>query len=153
MEHADDPAGRGRHGTVPLCERYAVADVDSHIIEPADLWTSRVSSKWGDLVPHVTFHERRAGGPLVHRLDRSSTAWAPSPRRAGRSSRRRIPRRLSEALPAAVDAKARLAYMDEVGVYYQLLYPQHPRLPQPRVPQRDGPRDSPPSASGPTTTG
>ena len=22
-----------------LCERYAVADVDSHIIEPADLWT------------------------------------------------------------------------------------------------------------------
>ena len=28
---------------VALCERYAVADVDSHIIEPADLWTSRVS--------------------------------------------------------------------------------------------------------------
>jgi uncharacterized protein len=31
-------------GGVALCERYAVADVDSHIIEPADLWTSRVSS-------------------------------------------------------------------------------------------------------------
>jgi hypothetical protein len=44
---------------VALCERYAVADVDSHIIEPADLWTARVSSKWGDLVPHVRFHERR----------------------------------------------------------------------------------------------
>ena len=42
-----------------LCERYAVADVDSHIIEPADLWTSRISPKWGDLVPHVRFHERR----------------------------------------------------------------------------------------------
>ena len=42
-----------------LCERFAVADVDSHIIEPADLWTSRVDSKWGDLVPHVRFHERR----------------------------------------------------------------------------------------------
>ena len=25
-----------------LCERYAGADVDSHIIEPADLWTSRI---------------------------------------------------------------------------------------------------------------
>ena len=45
-------------GGVALCERYAVADADSHIIEPADLWTSRVSSRWGDLVPHVTFHER-----------------------------------------------------------------------------------------------
>lgn len=51
-------AGQDTAG-VGLCERYAVADVDSHIIEPADLWTSRVSSKWGDLVPHVRFHERR----------------------------------------------------------------------------------------------
>ena len=32
---------------VPLCEQFAVADVDSHIIEPADLWTSRISSQVG----------------------------------------------------------------------------------------------------------
>lgn len=24
-----------------------------------DLWTSRVDPKWGDLIPHVKFHERR----------------------------------------------------------------------------------------------
>jgi hypothetical protein len=30
-------------------------DADSHIIEPEDLFTSRVSAKWGDLVPHVRF--------------------------------------------------------------------------------------------------
>ena len=28
-------------------------DADTHITEPADLWTSRVSSKWGDKVLHV----------------------------------------------------------------------------------------------------
>ena len=29
-------------------------DADTHIIEPTDLWTARVSTKkWGDLVPHV----------------------------------------------------------------------------------------------------
>ena len=33
------------------------------------------------------------------------------------------PRRLAEAFLPAVDAKARLEYMDEVGVYYQVLYP------------------------------
>ena len=52
-------AGTAAPTRVALCERYAVADVDSHIIEPADLWTSRVDPKWGDLVPHVKFHERR----------------------------------------------------------------------------------------------
>src|SRR6476646_817509 len=53
-----DAAGPGAGG-VALCERYAVADADSHIIEPADLWTSRISPTWGALVPHVRFHERR----------------------------------------------------------------------------------------------
>ena len=28
-------------------------DADTHITEPADLWTSRVSSKWADQVLHV----------------------------------------------------------------------------------------------------
>jgi uncharacterized protein len=106
---------------VPLCERYAVADVDSHIIEPADLWTSRVSSKWGDLIPHVRFDERSGedrwyiGSKRLFGVGAFAQAgWKEFPPSH--------PRRLSEALPAAVDAKERLTYMDEVGVYYQLMY-------------------------------
>ncbi len=39
-----------------VVERIKVIDADSHISEPEDLWTSRVSrQKWGDLVPHVKF--------------------------------------------------------------------------------------------------
>ena len=34
-----------------------IIDADSHITEPPDLWTSRVASKWGDLVPHVAWDE------------------------------------------------------------------------------------------------
>ena len=30
-----------------------IIDCDTHITEPADLWTSRVASKWADQVPHV----------------------------------------------------------------------------------------------------
>ena len=107
--------------TLPLCERYAVADVDSHIIEPPDLWTSRVSRKWGDLVPHVRFHERRqedywyVGDQKLYGVGAFAQAgWPQFPPSH--------PPRLSEALEAAIDPKARLAYMDEHGIYYQLLY-------------------------------
>ena len=37
----------------PLFDRFRVIDIDTHITEPADLFTSRVASKWGDLVPHI----------------------------------------------------------------------------------------------------
>ena len=36
-----------------IFERIPIVDVDAHITEPYDLWTSRVASKWGDQVPHV----------------------------------------------------------------------------------------------------
>ena len=36
-----------------ITERIKVIDVDTHITEPADVWTARVSKKWGDKIPHV----------------------------------------------------------------------------------------------------
>ncbi|SHM65183.1 amidohydrolase family protein [Cryptosporangium aurantiacum] len=108
--------------TEQLCERYAVADVDSHIIEPADLWTARISSKWGDLIPHVRFHERRqedvwyVGDKKLYGAGAFAQAgWPEYPPSH--------PKRLAEANPATVDPKARLSYLDEMGIYYQVLYP------------------------------
>lgn len=108
--------------TVALCDRYAVADVDSHIIEPADLWTSRISPKWGDLVPHVKFHERSG-----------EDRWYIGPRKlfgVGAFAQAQWPefppshpKKLDQAVAAALDPVARLAYLDTVGVYYQLMYP------------------------------
>src|SRR5436190_20042120 len=41
-------------------DQYRVIDTDTHVIEPYDLWTSRLSvDKWGDKVPHVRWDERR----------------------------------------------------------------------------------------------
>src|SRR6516164_5734090 len=105
-----------------LCERYAVADVDSHIIEPADLWTSRLDSKWGDLIPHVRFHERRqedywyVGDQKLYGVGAFAQArWPEYPPSH--------PRSLDDAFLPALDAHARLGYMDEIGVYYQVMYP------------------------------
>ena len=39
--------------------RLPVVDADSHLSEPPDLWTSRLSGRrWGDAVPHLVFDER-----------------------------------------------------------------------------------------------
>ena len=40
-------------GVVPFQADTTFGMLMKHINEPPDLWTSRVSSKWGDLVPHV----------------------------------------------------------------------------------------------------
>lgn len=105
-----------------LCERYAVADADAHIIEPPDLWTSRVDPKWGELVPHVRFHERRqedvwyVGDTKLYGVGAFAQAqWPEYPPSH--------PRRYAEVIPAARDAKERIRYMDETGIHYQILYP------------------------------
>lgn len=117
---AEQPVGH-EAGGVALCEQFAVADVDSHIIEPADLWTSRVSAKWGDLVPHVRTDKRGEdrwylGDRKMYGVGAFAQAgwpeWPPS-----------HPQRLADANAAALDPKERLRYMDEMGVYYQVLYP------------------------------
>jgi uncharacterized protein len=99
-----------------------VIDTDSHVIEPPDLWTSRMSAKWGELVPHVRFDEaaqedawyfgdeRIAGvGTFQH------AGWHEFPPDH--------PRRWQDMDPIGWDAATRLKRMEEVGVYAQVLYP------------------------------
>jgi predicted TIM-barrel fold metal-dependent hydrolase len=112
----------GSPGGVALCERYAVADVDSHIIEPVDLWTSRIPAKWGDLVPHVRFHERLQEDRW-YVGDKKLYATGAFAQAGWRDYPPSHPPSLDEALPATIDPEARLAYLDEMGIYYQVLYP------------------------------
>lgn len=99
-----------------------INDADSHITEPPDLWTSRVSSRWGDLVPHVAWDEENkeqswyVGDQRVFSVGGAALAgWdRPFPSR---------PATYDEAHPASYDASARLKMMDEVGIYAQVLYP------------------------------
>ena len=34
-----------------------IIDADSHVCEPPDTWTSRMPSKWGDLIPRIKHNE------------------------------------------------------------------------------------------------
>ncbi|MFT3851338.1 MAG: amidohydrolase family protein [Ilumatobacteraceae bacterium] len=100
-----------------------IIDVDTHVVEPYDLWTSRVSVKrYGDLVPHVAWDENaqedawyfgdtRICG-AAHPAYFSWTDYPPN-----------HPRVLSDADPRNWDAALRLKVMDEYGVQAQVLYP------------------------------
>ncbi len=53
---------------------YTIIDVDAHITEAPDTWTSRVAAKYVDRVPHVS--ARRRERRLVHRRSDGVTRWA-----------------------------------------------------------------------------
>src|SRR5262245_9727111 len=98
-----------------------IIDADAHLTEPRDLWTSRVPKRYVDAVPHMV---RADGGWDVWELGgvRISTvgllavagwdSFPPNP-----------PLTLEECHPGAYDANARLRYMDEVGIWAQIMYP------------------------------
>lgn len=100
-----------------------IIDTDTHISEPVDLWTSRVSTqRWGDLVPHVRRDPEReidvwwwAGEPSLPTGIMAAAGWPeylPS-----------HPPTLEESDPGAWDPQARLSRMDADGIHAQVLYP------------------------------
>ena len=105
-----------------LFDRYRVIDVDSHVSEPADLWTSRVAKKWGDKVPHTRIDPASGkeqwvvgGQPLMHV---GMTAIA-----GFDGTLPDCPTTLADCPPGAYDPHARLAYLDGEGIHGQVLYP------------------------------
>ncbi|HEX7824762.1 MAG TPA: amidohydrolase family protein [Mycobacterium sp.] len=102
--------------------QYRVIDTDTHVIEPPDLWTSRMPSKWGDMRPHVAWSEAwgeerwRVGDKWLNPVAAySQGGWKDYPPSH--------PGSLDESIEGGHDANARLRTMDEYGLYAQVLYP------------------------------
>jgi uncharacterized protein len=104
-----------------LFDRIRAIDTDTHITEPPDVWTARVSTaKWGDSVPHV-----RRQGPRDVWFIRDEPVGAPGfTTMAGfDGSIPDGPKGYDDVLQSSWDAHARLAHMDAEGIYAQVLYP------------------------------
>ncbi len=103
-----------------IFERYRVVDIDTHVTEPADVWTARVSRKWGDRVPHVKRIGRTdawfIGDKAVHAPGVVSAAGFDG-------TYPRFPRSYSEIPPAMYDAGARLALLDAERIHANVLFP------------------------------
>jgi predicted TIM-barrel fold metal-dependent hydrolase len=99
-----------------------IIDCDTHLAESPTLWTDRLASKWGDLIPRVVHDERRKmdrwqiGDRRVTGVANWATAgWPEYPPS--------FPPTKEQADAGAFDAEARLAWMDRNGIYSQVLFP------------------------------
>lgn len=97
-----------------------IIDADSHITEPADVWTARVPSKYRDEVPHVVRDGKM--DTWVLNGERLSIVGVTAP--AGWPTfPPEYPPTYADCHPGAYRADARLSYMDEAGIWAQVLYP------------------------------
>jgi predicted TIM-barrel fold metal-dependent hydrolase len=100
---------------------YTIIDADTHVTETPDLWTSRAPASMVDRVPRV---ETEANG---------SQRWVVGNNRglgnvgmtatAGRGTFANPPKTYADMHPGAYDAKARLKYMDDMGIWAMVMYP------------------------------
>jgi predicted TIM-barrel fold metal-dependent hydrolase len=100
---------------------YTIIDADTHVTETPDLWTSRAPAKMRDRVPFVETDPRGVqrwrvgdGRPLAS-VGMTATA--------GRGTFKHPPKNYEGMHPGAYDAKARLKYMDQMGIWAMVMYP------------------------------
>ena len=100
---------------------YTIIDVDTHVTESPDLWTSRAPARMKDRVPRIeTTEDGRlswvvGGTPLLASPGLTATA--------GVGNFKNPPKNYEEMHPGAYDAKARLKYMDKMGIWAMVMYP------------------------------
>lgn len=97
-------------------------DVDSHLTEPADLWTSRVSKKNAEYVPRVV-PDPTSGRPRWRLGDHLSFYVTELNHAGWREFYPSAPPDYADADPGGWDPTARVKKLDENGIVAQVLYP------------------------------
>ena len=99
--------------------RSKIVSADSHVVEPPDLWTSRLGAEYEGRAPRLTedaegakFEVNGVSGPAV-------VGGFISPAKAGLG----FATRLSEGLSGGWDPAARIVDMDKDGIAAEVLYP------------------------------
>lgn len=99
---------------------YKIIDVDTHVSEAPDLWTSRVPESMRDSVPYVA--ENRHGRKIWYLKDKA-IAQVGLAATAGVGDMKNPPNDYCDMHPGAHDAAARLQYMDKLGIWAMVMYP------------------------------
>ena len=110
---------------------YSIIDVDTHVTETPDLWTSRAPARIRDRAPRI---ETGADGTQRWVMGKSKGLVLGSDNRdvletqgitasAGLGSFKNPPKSFQQMHPGSYDPKARLKYMDEMGIWAVVMYP------------------------------
>jgi predicted TIM-barrel fold metal-dependent hydrolase len=104
--------------------KLSVIDVDTHLTEPHDLWTSRAPAAYRDRVPQVV----EVDGQQMWSIDRVPTGRASASSVVHRDGHRNrgtafIQWTFDDAHPAAYDVDTRIDLMNDIGVWAHIVYP------------------------------
>lgn len=140
-EAVDLPLDRNDPALAPI-KGIPVVDVDTHLTEPGDLWTSRAPAAYRDKMPRVEFRTqewvRRNHGWTPSGLEGDVPVWvvdedivmgfAGGASVVNKSNQKVLGADfihwpLTEVSPAASLVEPRLALMDDVGILGQVMYP------------------------------
>ena len=114
-----------RASATDVVQGIKVIDIDSHLSEPLDLWTSRATPKYRDRVPQM----RILDGQWVWTIDgnrsmgvgsASSVIYRDGSKAAGVEFSKW---QVDEVHPGCSRVKERLEFMDENGIWAQIVYP------------------------------
>ena len=98
-----------------------VIDADAHILEPADLWSTRLPAKYADQGPQLVRNDHGFDAWVMN--DKVMTLVSPSAMAGWTDFPNSVPKTMEDTIPSSYDATERLAYMDEAGIWAQVLYP------------------------------
>jgi predicted TIM-barrel fold metal-dependent hydrolase len=99
-----------------------LVSVDDHVLEPPDVWTSRVPAKDRDRAPHMEVDDKGMDFWVYDGKRYPSSGLSAV---AGKSKEEFSPEPLpySEMRPGCYDAKARIADMNQAGILASLCFP------------------------------
>jgi predicted TIM-barrel fold metal-dependent hydrolase len=105
---------------------YKIFSVDDHIVEPPDLWRTRVAAKFSDRAPHVV----EEGGRQVweYEDDRCLTMGLGAVAGKPRDQWNMQPARYEDMIPGCYDPKARARDLLSQGVFASVNFPSLPRF-------------------------
>jgi uncharacterized protein len=102
-----------------------VVDSDTHLSEPHDLWTSRAPKEWKERVPQV----REVKGKRTWIINGDTPMGLATPASVVRKDGSKIRGwgfmncQIEDVHPGSSNIKARVKYMDESGIWAQIIYP------------------------------
>ena len=107
-----------------LLDGVTIVDADTHLTEPHDLWTSRAPKGWEERVPQVKVVD---GAPMWtiegEVMGGASGALVVGPDGAKMYGTGFMGMGIDEVHAGASQVAPRLAVMDELGIYAQIVYP------------------------------
>jgi len=107
-----------------LLSDVSVIDTDTHLTEPHDLWTSRAPRGFEDRVPHIVDVNGQESWAIDDQVLGRAMASAVVDRDGARCRGTGFMSwTIDDVHPGAYDLTSRLAVMDEVGIYAQVVYP------------------------------